>query len=59
MPVEIALGFVLPGVCELLQVFWLAVSNTVGLGVKITLSPLGLLPGGPEIHNLSHHASRW
>jgi hypothetical protein len=59
MPVEIALCFVLLGVCELLQVFWLAVSNTVGLGGKITLPSLGLLPGGPEIYNLSHDASRW
>jgi hypothetical protein len=59
MPVEIAVGFVLLGVCEFSQVFWPAVSDTAGLGVNITLSPLGLLPGGPEIHNLSHYASRW
>ena len=59
MPVEIEIGFVLPSVFQIAQMFGLAVSNTVGLCVKIALPPLGLFPGGSEIHNISHYASRW
>jgi hypothetical protein len=32
MPVEIAIGFVLLGICEFPQVFGLAMGNTVSLG---------------------------
>jgi hypothetical protein len=59
MPVEIVIGFVLLGVFQIAQGLGPTVSNTVGLCVQIALPPLGLFPGGSEIYNVSHYASRW
>lgn len=54
MLIEIAAGFGLLCIFEFAHILGLAMSNTVELGLSITLAPLGLLAGRPEIHNVSH-----
>ena len=59
MQVEIAIGLVLLSASEFSQAFRLAMSHAAGLRRKIILLSFGLFPDRPEIHNVSHSASRW